>query len=206
MGAYLGDSDEPRQSRKSKRLQLKGELEECKWILIIVGILQICISIYNFSQPFPSSVQVLSFIFILFAIGYIVLGVFIKEYPVPMTVTALATYVVAGLIDIVMLSSMRDSTMIVRGVVMKILISISLGKAVHTAFAYEQVRKRRQRFRDDDDVPRLRRRDDDDDRRRRDDDDDDRRRSRDDDDDRPRRRSRYDDNDDRPRGRSGADI
>ncbi len=66
-------------------------------------------------------------------VAFIVLGLKVKKYPVPMTITGLVLYLgsaaVFGLID---------PTTLARGFIIKILIIVGLFKAVQSAIAYEK--------------------------------------------------------------------
>jgi hypothetical protein len=66
-------------------------------------------------------------------IVFIVLGVLVKTYPVPMTVTSLILYVGAGLVF-----GMIDPTTLYKGLIIKILIIVGLVKSVQAAIAYQR--------------------------------------------------------------------
>ena len=214
---YSDDDDQPRRKKSSTSNsssdKLLKDLNAAKWILIVVGIITVIAHIYFLSQAAFAAQTAILVVFLLFGVGFIVLGVFVKDYPVPMTITGLVLYSLGTLVDFIILASLGGLEFKnFRMYVIKIAIVVALAKAVKSAFDYEAELKRgRSRRRNDDDdyddEPRSRRRNDDDDddddrphrRRRDDDDDDDRPRGRardDDDDDRPCRRSRSEDNDD----------
>jgi hypothetical protein len=67
---------------------------------------------------------------------YLVLGLLVKQYPVPMTITGLALYVGTALVSVAL-----DPINLVRGIIVKVIIVVALVKAVQAALAYERERK-----------------------------------------------------------------
>jgi hypothetical protein len=67
---------------------------------------------------------------------YLVLGLLVKQYPVPMTITGLALYVGTALVSVAL-----DPMNLVRGIIVKVIIVVALVKAVQAALAYERERK-----------------------------------------------------------------
>jgi hypothetical protein len=74
----------------------------------------------------------------LIAIGavFIVLGLFVKQYPVPLTITGLVLYIGSAAVFVAL-----DPTTLMKGAIIKIFIVIGLVKAVQAALAYERERK-----------------------------------------------------------------
>lgn len=125
--------------------------------------------------------------YVLLSILYIVFGLKVKNYPVPITITALVLFV--GLLLVV--AAIEPKTL-VQGIILKGIVIVGLAKSIQAAIAYEAERKNEGGFDDYADRRRSRRDD-------RDDDDDDRR-------DRDARRrdvDRVDDLDDRDDDRRG---
>ena len=85
--------------------------------------------------------RVLTFVRMIYGAGlalgiyFVMAGFFVKKYPVPLTILSLVLYVgaTAGF-------GMLDPTSIVRGLIIKIIIVVALGKSVQTAFAYQKER------------------------------------------------------------------
>jgi hypothetical protein len=64
---------------------------------------------------------------------FIILGVMVKSYPVPMTITGLVLYVLANAIF-----GLLDPAMLLQGVIIKIIVVVALIKAVQAALAYQR--------------------------------------------------------------------
>ena len=76
--------------------------------------------------------------FVLIALGviFIVMGLLVKQYPVPLTIAGLALYVGSALVFAAL-----DPMTLLQGIIIKIFIVIGLVKAVQAALAYERERK-----------------------------------------------------------------
>lgn len=117
---------------------------------------------------------------LLLAILYIFFALKVKNYPVPITITALVLYIGLQVVDAALAPEQ-----IGKGIIMKVVVIVGLAKSIQAAVAYEAERKKdRSRYDDDrepDDFDRRVARDEEDfdrrDSRRRDDDRDDDRRS-----------------------------
>jgi hypothetical protein len=64
---------------------------------------------------------------------FIVLGILVRKYPVPITITALVLYVGAGAIF-----GLIDPKSLAAGVVVKVIIILALVKSIQSALAYER--------------------------------------------------------------------
>ena len=67
---------------------------------------------------------------------YIVMGMFVKQYPVPLTIAALVLYIGSAAVFAIL-----DPATLASGIIVKILIIVGLAKAVQAALAYERERK-----------------------------------------------------------------
>jgi hypothetical protein len=83
-----------------------------------------------------NTARLLCIISIGLGVAYFLLGLLVKQYPVPMTITGLALYVGAGLVSLVL-----DPEYALRGIVIKVIIVVALVKSVQAALAYEKERK-----------------------------------------------------------------
>jgi hypothetical protein len=80
--------------------------------------------------------RVICMVFIGIGFLYIVMGLLVKKYPVPLTIIGLLIYVGS-----VLLFAVLDPISLVQGIIIKIFIVIGLIKAVQAAIAYERERK-----------------------------------------------------------------
>jgi hypothetical protein len=87
-------------------------------------------------QTAIQNVRLLCGALILVGFAYIGMGIFVKRYPVPLTIAGLVLYVAAALIFAVL-----NPMTLVQGIIFKILIVVGLAKAVQAALAYERERK-----------------------------------------------------------------
>lgn len=69
-------------------------------------------------------------------VAFIVLGLKVKQYPVPMTITGLVLYLGSAAVF-----GLMDPTTLAKGFIIKILIIVGLFKAVQSAIAYEKEAK-----------------------------------------------------------------
>ena len=81
-------------------------------------------------------VRAICVVLIALGIVYIVMGMLVKQYPVPLTIAGLALYVGSALVFAAL-----DPMTLVQGIIIKIFIVIGLVKAVQAALAYEKERK-----------------------------------------------------------------
>ncbi|HJS07735.1 MAG TPA: hypothetical protein VJ809_08740 [Pirellulales bacterium] len=81
-------------------------------------------------------VRVLCIVLIGLGVVYIVMGMLVKQYPVPLTITGLALYIGSALVFAVI-----DPMTLFQGIIIKIFIVIGLVKAVQAALAYEKERR-----------------------------------------------------------------
>lgn len=147
---------------KSLGHQARGkQLNVARWILIGIGLLTAGVNIYQVTNvdellnaeirkaggnPAMIPEQILeqarnTVIFmgsILIAVGvaFVVMGIAIYTYPVPITITALVIYVASAAIFAVL-----DPSSIVRGLLIKILIVVALAKSIGAATEFEKERK-----------------------------------------------------------------
>ena len=81
-------------------------------------------------------VRVVCFVLIVLGVIFIVMGLLVKQYPVPLTIAGLALYVGSALVFAAL-----DPMTLLQGIIIKIFIVIGLVKAVQAALAYERERK-----------------------------------------------------------------
>lgn len=126
-------------------------LKSTRWTLLIIGVLTLALNGFQFSNAekevadaniVPEQVeQVLGAIRLLYGAGiavgatFILCAIFLEKYPVPLTILSLVLYVgaIAGF-------AFLDPTSLVRGLIVKVIIVVSLAKAVQTALAYQRER------------------------------------------------------------------
>jgi len=71
--------------------------------------------------------------FVALGIVFVVLGLAVKAYPVPITVTSFVLYVGAAVVMAIV-----NPTLLVKGLIIKIIIVIAMIKAIQAAIAYER--------------------------------------------------------------------
>jgi len=76
---------------------------------------------------------------IMLGVVFIVFGVMVNQYPVPITVTSLILYVGA-----IAVFGLLDPMTLLSGIIVKVIIIAGLGKAIGAALAYEKERKNEQ--------------------------------------------------------------
>lgn len=74
---------------------------------------------------------------------YVLFGVFVKLFPVPITVTALALYIAGNAVTLV--TSKDPGETLAAGWIVKLVIIIVLARSIHAAVAYEKERRRTRR-------------------------------------------------------------
>lgn len=129
----------------------EADLGKTKGILLVIGILTLLANGFMFANSRNEVAgvgvgeadfdRVLTFVRMIYGAGlalgiyFVMAGFFVKKYPVPLTILSLVLYVgaTAGF-------GMLDPTSIVRGLIIKIIIVVALGKSVQTAFAYQKER------------------------------------------------------------------
>jgi uncharacterized membrane protein YidH (DUF202 family) len=139
----------------------KSSLNKARWILIIVGLLQLGYSIWEFTnldaalkgelqrrnirldaQQFAEvKASVMPFVvgFLCAGVVFILLGVFIHQYPVPFSIAGLVLYLAIQLFNVV--TSDNPGQQLASGLLMKILFIGLLWSAIQAARAYEQERR-----------------------------------------------------------------
>jgi hypothetical protein len=81
-------------------------------------------------------VRVICLVLIGLGVLYIVMGMLVKQYPVPLTIAGLSLYVGSALVFAAL-----DPMTLFQGIIIKIFIVIGLVKAVQAALAYEKERR-----------------------------------------------------------------
>ena len=77
--------------------------------------------------------QVMAGAFVLLGIVFVVLGITVKSYPVPITITAFVLYVGAAVV-----MALLDPESLARGFIIKIIVVIALSKSIQAAVAYQR--------------------------------------------------------------------
>lgn len=156
------DDGLPRLGSLAQSARIK-ELNTARSILIVIGILTILVNGFQFSQArdqvhkalqveltkqgiagFPPHVQQIEEVALRFTylvlgamvgmgVLFVVFGILVKTYPVPITITSLVLYVGAALAFAVM-----DPKTLAMGAVIKIFIVIALAKAIQSALVYQK--------------------------------------------------------------------
>jgi hypothetical protein len=70
---------------------------------------------------------------VLLGVVFIIMGVMVKQYPVPITITALVLYIGATAIF-----GFIEPSSLIRGIIIKVIIVVALAKSVQTALAYQR--------------------------------------------------------------------
>lgn len=126
-------------------------LKSTRMTLWVIGGLTLAVNGFQFTNatneirglnvPAENFDQVLGLVQMIYGAGaavgliFILCGIFLEKYPVPLTILSLILYVggTAGF-------AYLDPTSLMRGVIVKVIIVVSLGKAVQTALAYQRER------------------------------------------------------------------
>ncbi len=129
----------------------EADLGKTRNILLIIGVLTLLMNGIMFANSRtevanagvgPADFErVLAVVYLIYGAGmalgafFVLAGIFVKKYPVPLTITSFILYVgsVAGF-------GMLDPTSLVRGIIFKVIIVVSLAKSVQTAWAYQSER------------------------------------------------------------------
>lgn len=77
--------------------------------------------------------QVMAGAFVLLGIVFVALGITVKSYPVPITITAFVLYVGAAVV-----MALLDPETLARGLIIKIIVVIALLKSIQAAVAYQR--------------------------------------------------------------------
>ncbi len=77
--------------------------------------------------------QVMAGAFVLLGIVFVALGITVKSYPVPITITAFVLYVGAAVV-----MALLDPESLARGFIIKIIVVIALLKSIQAAVAYQR--------------------------------------------------------------------
>lgn len=133
----------------------KSSLNSARWIMIVIGVLTIGLNVFLYfsiqdeikkvqrqgmilDQAVVTQALLPVYAFIGVGVVYILMGIFIYQFPVPFTITALVLYV-GGQIVSALLND--DPKMLASGLIVKILIVAGLWKAIQAAQAYERERR-----------------------------------------------------------------
>ncbi len=128
-----------------------NDLNQTRWILIVIGLLTTLANGFMFlnsenevqgigvgQEDFARVLMLVRMIYgVAIALGlfFIFAGIFVKKFPVPLTITSLILYIggIAGF-------AVLDPTSLAHGAIMKIIIIVALVKSVQTAWAYQKDR------------------------------------------------------------------
>jgi len=137
------------------------ELGQARTVLIVVGVLTLAANafmMYNIPnevqsvvrendvdpaqlEQFKQTVSMFCYLIyggaVLLGVLFIVFGVIVKKYPVPITITSLVLYILATL-----LFGLLEPMSLARGFIVKILIVVGLFRAIKAARAYESHTKK----------------------------------------------------------------
>jgi hypothetical protein len=136
----------------------RKQLNQARWLLIIVGALILGVNAFVAATArsqleaevrkaglqilpgpeFDAAVRlvvVLSVVLCVLGVVFILFGIIVKMYPVPITIISLVLYVGAALVLAVF-----DPESILRGLIIKILIVVALASSIRAAIAYEKER------------------------------------------------------------------
>jgi hypothetical protein len=132
------------QSARSKKLN------EVRTLLIIIGVLNFIVAILVATllrDQLPSDVYAVALGTSLgFGALYVLFGLIVHQFPVPITIISLVLYV-----GVQVISGVMDPESIPRGLILKVIIIVALAKSIQTAVAYENERsEERRRVRDED--------------------------------------------------------
>lgn len=142
--------------------QARGkQLSVARWILIVIGLLTAGVNIFQvmnvdellnreirnqggnpaavpkeIMDQARNMVVLMGGILSAVGIAFVIMGIAIYSFPVPITITALIIYVASAAIFAVL-----DPSSIVRGLIIKILIIVALAKSIGAATEYEKERK-----------------------------------------------------------------
>lgn len=139
----------------------KSSLNKARWILIIVGIIQLGYSIWEYTnidaalkaelnrrkiqlnaeQFAEVKAEVTPFVLAFMAAGavFVVLGIFIYQFPVPFTIAGLVLYLAIQASNVFF--SDEPGKQLASGLIMKIAFIVLLWQAIQAALAYEKERR-----------------------------------------------------------------
>jgi hypothetical protein len=130
----------------------EADLGKTRGILLFIGIMTLLMNGFMFANARkevesvgvgPADFdRVLNFVRLIYGAGialgayFVLAGLFVKKYPVPLTILSLILYVgaTAGF-------GMLDPSSLAKGVIIKIIIVVALAKSIQTAFAYQKERE-----------------------------------------------------------------
>lgn len=138
------------QSARKKQLRL------ARGILLFVGVLTVAVNAYfvikaddlvrnlgipqQFHAEAVRTLQLYNGIALVLGIVFIILGIIVYQFPVPVTITGLVLYVGAAAVF-----GMIDPSTLKNGILVKILIVAGLASAIKAAIAYEKEQKQQAR-------------------------------------------------------------
>lgn len=128
-----------------------ADLGKTRWVLLFIGILTLGANGFLFSNagrevgqfqlPAEEHARVLSIVRMIYGAGialglfFTVAGILVQKFPVPLTILSLVLYVgaTAGF-------AFLDPGSLMRGIIIKVIIVVALGKSVQTALAFQRER------------------------------------------------------------------
>lgn len=128
-----------------------SDLKSTRWMLFIIGGLTLAVNGFQLSNasnevaglnlPQQEFDRVLGLVRLIYGAGaaigivFILCGIFLEKFPVPLTILSLVLYVgaAAGF-------AFLDPASLMQGAIIKVIIVVSLAKSVQTALAYQRER------------------------------------------------------------------
>jgi len=138
------------------------QLNVARWTLIVIGVITIAVNGYQFvilreevgkmndqtrnmgnaqinqakrreieGQVSMATIMIGGFVFL--GCVFVVLGLLVKTFPVPITIMGLVLYLVGNAA-----TALADPTLVMKGAIIKIFIIIALVKAIQAAMAYQR--------------------------------------------------------------------
>ncbi len=133
------------------------EISQAKGILIVIGILTMLVNgflLYNLPNEISQAIQmgqagdpaqveefkqaatIAGYLLyggpVLLGLLFVIFGLIIKKYPVPITITSLVLYILANLVFAIL-----NPLSIVSGIIIKVIIVVGLFRAIKAARSYE---------------------------------------------------------------------
>jgi hypothetical protein len=162
---YPEDPDVPSAPRLGSLAQkARGkQLGQARAILIVIGILTVIFNLIDLvalhSQVSQLPAQALNTGFVVFAYGldlslialgilFVVFGVIIYRFPVPVTVLSLVLYILGTLVTFGLIAAVNPAGLGAMGfgIIIRIAIIVGLVKAVQSALAYERERREQDEY------------------------------------------------------------
>ena len=128
-----------------------NDLNKTRNILIVIGLLTLAINGFMFGNAMDEvrqagiapedEARVLGLVRLIYGAGiavglaFVICGVLVKKFPVPLTILSLVLYVGANAGF-----AFLDPTILMQGLVVKIIVVVALAKSVQTAMAYQKDR------------------------------------------------------------------